>query len=164
MLQLWELPAIPSNHHTVQPKGESEPRHKELEHARSDRGGSGSGGQRSGVRPAGTRRSSRCHVTQARGSRRESPSYCSLLQAGSADSNPPTSPNGGTNTLFNACTKAKERGSVRPPRREGETSEVANRESAAAGPAPNPGLARTAAAHGPGAGRAGERRDGGTEG
>lgn len=33
------------------PKGESEARHKELEHARCERGGSGSGGRRSGARP-----------------------------------------------------------------------------------------------------------------
>lgn len=72
--------------------------------------------------------------------------------------NPPTSPNSGTKTQFNFCTKAKERGSVRPPRREGasgETSEVANREPAAAGAAPQPALPRTAAAQGPGAARAG---------
>lgn len=49
MLQLWELPAIPSNHHTVQPKGESEPRHRELEHARSERGEAAAGGGGAGL-------------------------------------------------------------------------------------------------------------------
>lgn len=99
MLQLWEPPAIPSNHHTVQPKGESDPRHRELEHARSERGGSGSGGRRSGARPAGTRRSSRCHVTQARGSRRESPSYRFLLQLARPTANPPSALKAARNTV-----------------------------------------------------------------
>lgn len=168
MLQLRELPAIPSSHHTVQPKGELRTTAGGIGARPFREGGSGSGGQQSGARPAGTRRSSRCHVTQARGSRRESPSYRFLLQPGPADSKPSASPNSGTkHTQFNSCTKRRRGGAVRPPRREGEsgeTSEVANRESAAAGAAPNPGLPRTPAAQGPGAARAGEGRDGGAEG
>lgn len=87
--------------------------------------------------------------------------------AGPASSEPSISPKSGTKHSSIPAQKRRRGGAwgrCGGKGRTRKTSEAANRESAAAGAAPNPGPPRTPAAQRPGAARAGEGRDGGTEG